>query len=148
MVAGSRCAPLPAGRVASPVQVQGYPHHLEVAEDLSGCFLFDLVDEALHGLGELGKVTAHPLTIEFGRHGLVVLGGDVDDARHMADVAIVGDAVDGRNEFILQVPNVFVVLTILVAQIGLAVQEGDDDRVFELDVERCLLYTSPSPRDS
>ncbi len=44
--------PLPAGRIASPVQIQGYPDDLEVAEHLAVSFLLDLVDETVHRLGD------------------------------------------------------------------------------------------------
>ena len=43
-----------------------------------------------------GKLTAQPFTVELRRHRRVVLGGDVDDARHVADVAVVVRAVDRR----------------------------------------------------
>ena len=49
----------------------------------------------------LGKVIAQPLAVELRRHRRVVLGGDVDDAGHVADVAVVVRTVDRRNELVL-----------------------------------------------
>jgi hypothetical protein len=54
----------------------------------------------------------------------------------VADAAVVVGAVDRRNELVARVLNVLVVLAVLVAVVRLAVQEGDDERVFELDLER------------
>ena len=121
MVAGARCKPLPAGRVAGPVQIQGYPDNLEVAEYLAMSFLLDLVDETVHRLGDTGKVAAQPLIVESGRHRLVVLGGDVDDARNVADSAVVVRAMHHRNELVVRVLDVLVVLAVLVAVVCLAV---------------------------
>ena len=125
--------PLPAGRVPGPVEIQRYPDDLQVAEYLAVGFLLDLVDEPVHRLGDVGKVAAQPLAIESWRHRLIVLGRDVDDTRHMTDAAIVVRAVDHRNELVLRVLDVLVVLAILVAVVRLAVQEGDDEGVFEPD---------------
>ena len=136
MVAGPRCKPLPAGRIAGPVQIEGYPDDLEVAEYLAVRLLLDLVDEPVHRLRDAGKVAAKPLAVESGRHRLVVLGGDVDDARHVADAAVVVRAVDHRNELVVRVLDVLVVLAVLVAVVRLAVEEGDDERVLEPDLER------------
>ena len=61
---GPVCKPLPAGRIAGPVQIQGYPDDLQVAEYLAVSFLLDLVDEAVHRLGDVGKVAAKPLAVE------------------------------------------------------------------------------------
>ena len=133
---GPAAQPLPAGRIAGPVQIEGDPDDLEVAEYLAVRFLLDLVDEPVHRLGDAGKVAAKPLAVEPWRHRLVVLGGDVDDARHVADAAVVVRAMDHRNELVVRVLDVLVVLAVLVAVVRLAVQEGDDERVLEPDLER------------
>ena len=138
-----RCQPLPARRIASPVQIQGYPEDLQVAEYLAVRFLLDLLDEAVHRPGDIGKVVPKPLAVESCRHRLVVLGADVDDARHVADAAVVMRAVDHRNELVVRVFAVLLVLAKLVALVVLAVQEGDDERVFEPDVERVRVFIRP-----
>ena len=93
-----------------------------------------------------GKLTAQPLAVELRRHRRVVLGGDVDDARHVADVAVVVRAVDHRNELVVRVLDVLVVLAVLVAVVRLAVQERDDERVLEPDVERVRAAVRPVRR--
>ena len=54
----------------------------------------------------------------------------------MADVAVVVRAVDSRNELVLRVLEILVVLAVLVAVVRPVVQEGDDERVLEPDLER------------
>src|SRR5262245_60850 len=126
VVAWPRVEPLPAGRIPRAVQIQWYSDNFQVAEYLPVRFLLDLVDEPVHRLRNAGKVAAKPLTIESGRHGLVVLGADVDDACDVADAAVVVRAVHHRDELVVRVLNVFVVLAGLVAVVRLPVQEGDD----------------------
>ena len=75
-------------------------------------------------------------SIELRRHRRVVLGGDVDDAGDVADVAVVVCTVDGGNELVLGIVDVLVVLAVFVALVRFAVQERDDDRVFEPEVDR------------
>ena len=146
VVAWRRREPLPAGRVARPVQVERDPDDLEVAEDLAVRLLLDLVDEPVHRLGDAGKVAAKPLAVELGRHRLVVLGGDVDDARHVADAAVVVRAVHHRDELVVRVLDVLVVLAVLVAVVRLPVEERDDERVLEPDLERVRAASaSPEP---
>ena len=93
---GPAVKPLPTGRIASAIQIQGNPDDLEVAEYLAMRFLLDLVDEPVHRLSDAGKVAAKPLAVESGRHRLELSGADVDDARHVADAAVVVRAVDHR----------------------------------------------------
>ena len=83
-----------------------------------------------------GKLLAKPLAVESARHRLVVLGGDVHDARDVADPAVVVRAVDHRNELVGGVLDVLVVLAELVAVVLLAVEERDDEGVLEPDLER------------
>ena len=151
VVARPRCGPLTAGRIASPVEVEGYPDDLEVADELAIRLLLDLVDEAVHRLGDAREVAAKPLAVELLRHRLVLLGGDADDARHVADASVVAHAVDHRNELVARVLDVLVVLAVLVAGICLAVQERDDERVLEHEVERVRALRprrrSPVPGD-
>ena len=45
MVARPGCQPLTVGRVARAVEVQRYPHDLEVAEDLAFGLPLDLLDD-------------------------------------------------------------------------------------------------------
>ena len=66
---GPAVQPLPAGRVARPVQIERYPDDLEVAEDLAVRLLLDLVDEAVHRLGDAGKV-AREATAPSNRGGI------------------------------------------------------------------------------
>ena len=99
-------------------------------------FFLDLVDEMVHRLGDAGKVAAKPLAVESGRHRFKVLRRDVDDAANVADHAVAVYAVDHWNELVVRVLAVFVVLAVLVAVVGLAVQEGDDERVLEPYLER------------
>src|SRR6478736_2012693 len=136
MVAWSRCEPLPAGRTASAIEIKRNPDDLEVAEYLPLGLLLDLVDETIHRLSDAGKVAAKPLTVESGRHRLVLPGADVDDPRHVADAAVVVRPVDHRNELVVRVLAVLGVLAKLVAVVLLAVEEGDDERVLEPDIER------------
>ncbi len=141
---GPRFEPLPIGRIARAVQIQRYPDDLQVAEDLAVRFLLDLVDEPVHRLGDAGEVAAKPFTVESGRHRLVVLGADVDDARDVADAAVVVRAVHHRDELVVRVLDVLVVLAVLVAVVRLPVEEGDDERVLEPDVDRVRVFgTSP-----
>ena len=116
--------PLPAGCVTGPVQVQGNSYYLDITNYLSVRFLFYFVDKAVHRMSDLGKVYAKPLAVECCRHRLVVLSGDIDDARYKADVTIITGTIDRRNKFIVQVLNILVVLAILIAQVLLAVHEG------------------------
>src|SRR6476469_9915322 len=67
VVAGSRGAPLPAGRIASPVQIQGQAHDLQVAQYLAVGFLLDLVDELLHRLRALGELAEKPRALDMSR---------------------------------------------------------------------------------
>ena len=127
--------PLPAGRVARAVQIERYPDDIEVAENLPVGFLLDLVDEPVHRLSDAWKVAAKPLAVDSGRHCLVVLGGDVDDARDVADAAVVVRPVHHRDELVVRVLDVLVVLAVLVAVVRLPVQEGDDERVLESDLD-------------
>jgi hypothetical protein len=76
------------------------------------------------------------VTVKAGRHRLEFLGADVDDACDVADAAVVVRAMDHRNELVVRVLDVLVVLAVLVAVVWLAVQEGDDERVFESDLDR------------
>ena len=119
MVAGSGLAPRPARRVAGPVQVQGYSYDLEVADQLSLGFLPDLVDEPVHRGGHRWEVGAEPPPIELCGHRRVVVGGDVDDARDVGKAIVVAGAGDRRNELVLRVPLVLVVLAKLVAVVRL-----------------------------
>src|SRR6185503_11103679 len=48
--------------------------------------------------------------IELCRHRRIVLGGDVDDARDVGEAVVVAGAGDCRNELVLRVPLVLVVL--------------------------------------
>src|SRR5881394_1711724 len=48
---------------------------------------------SMHRLSNAGKVAAKPLTVESGRHRLVLLRADVDDACDVADAAVVVRAV-------------------------------------------------------
>jgi hypothetical protein len=106
---------LSTGRIARAVQIQWYPDDLEVAEYLAVCFLLDLGDEPVHRLRDLGKVAAKPLTVQMGRHRLVLLGADADDACDVADAAVVVRAVDHRDELVVRVLDVLGVLADLVA---------------------------------
>ena len=99
-------------------------------------FFFDLVDEMVHRLGDAGKVAAKPLAIESGRHRFKVLRRDVDDPANVADHAVAVYAVDHWNELVVRVLAVFVVLAVLVAVVGLAIEEGDDEGVLEPYLER------------
>jgi hypothetical protein len=54
----------------------------------------------------------------------------------VTDAAVVIRAVDRRNELVVRVLDVLVVLAELIAVVRLAVQERDDERVFEPDLER------------
>ena len=128
--------PLATGHVASAVEVEGYPDDLEVADDLAVRLLLDLVDEPVHRLGDRREVVAKPLAVEPLRHRLELFGGDGDDARHVADASVVGHAVHHRNELVVRVLDVLVVLAELVAGVCLAVEERDDQRVLEQEVER------------
>src|SRR5215831_20169999 len=92
--------PLPIGRVAGAIQVEWYPDTLEVAQYLPVRLLLDLVDEPVHRLGDAGKVDAKPVTVEAGRHRLELLVADVDDARDVADAAVVMCAVHHRDELV------------------------------------------------
>jgi hypothetical protein len=49
----------------------------------------------------------------------------------MAEALVVVGAVDRWNEFVALVLDVFVILAILVADICLAIEECDDERVFK-----------------
>src|SRR5439155_16150535 len=69
---------------------------------LAVSFVLDLVDETVHRLGDAGKVAAKALTVESGGHRLVLLGVDVDDARHVADASVVVRAMDHRNELVVR----------------------------------------------
>ena len=133
---GPACGPLTAGRVARAVEVEGDPDDLEVADELAVRLLLDLVDEAVHRLGDVREVVAKPLAVELLRHRLVLLGADADDARHVADGPVVADAVDHRDELVARVLDVLVVLAVLVADVRLAVEERDDERVLEHEAER------------
>src|SRR5512132_962085 len=110
MVARPGREQLPTGRVARAVQVQWYPDDVEVAEYLAVCFLLDLGDEPVHRLRDLGKVAPKPLTVESGRHRLVLPGADPDDARDVADADVVLRAVDHRDELVVEVLDVLGVL--------------------------------------
>ncbi len=103
-------------------------------------FLLDLINETVHGLSSGGKVVPKPLTIESGWHRLKLLRCDIDDPGHVGDAAIVVRALNHWDEFVLRVFEVFGVLTIFVAVVFLAVQEGDDQRVFEPDGERVRAF--------
>ena len=107
-------------------------------------FLFYFVDKAVHGMGNLWKVYAKPLTIECCRHRLIVLGSDIDNARDKADVTIITDTIYRRNKLIVKVLCILVVFAILVAQILLAVYEGHDNCVFEVDVECVGVFIASS----
>ena len=74
VVAGSRGVPRTAGRVAGPVEVERDADDLEVADELAVRLLLDLVDEAIHRLGDDGKVVAEPIAVELLRHRLVLVG--------------------------------------------------------------------------
>jgi hypothetical protein len=128
--------PSPAGRVPGAVEVEGDPHDLEVAEELALGLLLDLVDEAVHRLGDAREVPAEPLAVESSRHRLEVVGGDVDDARDVADAAVVVRPADHRDELVVRALDVLVVLAVFVAVVWLAVQERDHERVLQPDVER------------
>jgi hypothetical protein len=99
-------------------------------------FLLDLVDESVHRLSDTGNIAVKPFTVEPGGHRLVFVGADVDDARDVADAAVVVRAMHHRDELVKGILDVLVVLAVLVAVVGLPVQEGDDERVFEPDLER------------
>ena len=130
MVDPPSCEQLTTGRVARAVQIQWYPDDIQIAEYLPVRFLLDLVDESVHRLSDTGNVAAKPLTVEAGGHRLVVVGADVDDARDVADAAVVVRAVHHRDELVVGVLDVLEVLAVLVAVVGLPIQEGDDERVF------------------
>jgi hypothetical protein len=132
--------PLPAGGIASPVQIKGNPDDLEVAEYLALRLLLDLVDEPVHRLRDVGEVAAKPFAVESRGHRVELVGGDVDDARDVADAAVVVRAVDHGDELVMRVLGVLVVLAVLVAVVGLAVEEGDDEGVLEADVERVRAF--------
>ncbi len=61
---GPRCPPATAGGVPRPVQIERDPDDLEIAEYLALGFLLDLVDEAIHRLGDAGTIAAEPLAVE------------------------------------------------------------------------------------
>src|SRR5262245_27945353 len=119
-------APATAGRVAGPVKVERYPDDLEITEDLAVGFRLDFVDETVHRLRYAGEIATEPLAVESCRHRVVIVGRDADDARDVADAAVVIRAVDRRNEFVLRVLDVLVVFAELVAVVRLAVEEGHD----------------------
>src|SRR6187200_3726738 len=112
MVTRPRLEPLPVRRIARAVEIQWYPDDLQLPEYLSVCFLLDLVDEPVHRLGDVGNVAPKPLTVEAGRHRLVLLGADVDDARDVADAAVVVRAVHHWDELVVRVVDVLVVLAV------------------------------------
>src|SRR4026208_528043 len=132
--------PLPVRRIARAVEVQWYPDDPELAEALSVCFLLDLVDEPVHRLGDVGNVAPKPLTVEAGRHHLVLLGTDVDDARDVAGAAGAVRAGPHRDELVVRVLDVLVVLAMLVAVVRLSVEERDDERVLQPDLDRVRAF--------
>src|SRR5215208_8040255 len=107
--------PMPTGRMARAIQIEGDPDDLEVAQDLALSLLLDLVDEPIHRLGDLGKAAAKRLTVEPGGHRLVVLGTDVDDAGDVTDASVMVRPVDHRNELVVRILDVLVVLAVFVA---------------------------------
>ena len=118
------------------VEVQRDADELEFAEYLTSGFMFYFLDEAVHRLSRRGKIIAQPPTVESRRHRLKLLGTDIDDARYVADALVVVGAVDRWNELVALVLDVFVILAVLVADICLAIQECDDERVLKPDLER------------
>src|SRR5215469_8088379 len=98
--------------------------------------MFYFLNEAVHRVGSPGKIIAQPPSVESRRHRLKLLGTDFDDARYMTDALVVVGAVDRWNEFVALVLDILVILAILVADICLAIQECDDERVFKPDLER------------
>ena len=54
----------------------------------------------------------------------------------MGDAAVVVRPVDGRNEFVVRVVDVLVILAVFVAVVRPAIQKGDDERVLEPQLER------------
>src|SRR4029453_3807285 len=84
----------------------------------------------------LGKVARSHTPSNLGRHRLVLVGTDAHDAGHVGGDTVVVRAVDRRDELVAIVLGVLGVLADLVAVVELAVQEGDDERVLEQDVER------------
>src|SRR4026209_2467249 len=141
MVARLRFEPLPIRRIARAVEIQWYPDDLQLAEYLPVRFLLDLVDEPVHRLGDVGEVATKPYPVESGRHRLVLLGADVDDARDVADAAVVVRAGDHRDELVVRVLDVLGVLAVLVAVVLLPVEERYDDHVFESYLERVRAFT-------
>src|SRR5215471_18520890 len=139
MLAWRRRQPLPIRRGARTIEIEWYPDNLEVAEYLAVRLVLDLVDESVHRLGDCRKVAAKPLTVASGRHRLELFGADADDARDVADASVVVGAVHHRDELVLRVLDVLVVLAGLVAVVGLPVEERDDERVFEPDLDRVCL---------
>jgi hypothetical protein len=71
-------------------------------------------------------------------------GRDRDDACDMTDVAIVTRPVDRRNELVVRVLDVLIVLTVLITVVLLTVEEGDDKRIFEPDFERVRAFIHPA----
>ena len=82
-----------------------------------------------------GKVVAQPLAVEPRRHGAELVFRDVHDAGHVADALVVEGAVHGGDELVVVVLGVLVVLAVLVADVRLAVQERDHQRVLEPHLE-------------
>ena len=70
-----------------------------------------------------------------GRNGPELLLRDVDDPGHVAHALVVEGAVDGGDELVVVVLGVLVVLAVLVADVCLAVQERDHQRVLETHLE-------------
>ena len=66
--------PRPARRVAGPVKVERDPNDLQLADELAVGLVLDLVDEAVHRVGDIGEVVAQPNPVELRRHGREVVG--------------------------------------------------------------------------
>jgi hypothetical protein len=75
----------------------------------------DLFDESIHGCGNRRKMLTKMVSVASRRHGSVVLGRNVDYAKHVGRFCVLRDAVDCRNELVLGVAAIFVILAVLVA---------------------------------
>ena len=128
--------PAPARRVPRVVQVEWDPDDIQVADDLAMRLGPDLVDEPVHRQRDARELVAQPCAVERRWHRLEFSLADADDARHVADGAVIDGAVHRRDELVVGVLDVLVVLAVFVADVVLVIQEGDHQGVLEPEPRR------------
>src|SRR4030095_9679696 len=117
-------------------------HHFNISNDLTIRLLFYFVDKTIHGAGDLGKVNTKPLPIKCCRHQIIIFRSNIYNTRDKTGIAIITGTVNSRNKFIVKVLYILVILTVLVALVFLVVYKGDNNRVFELNVECISVFVA------